>query len=149
MGYYSFAELAAMGIQVPPDRLANSPDQKITVSDLILERLKSGETQWVKHSSTTSKSASETMSEVPQDNDTIKTEVQKAVEELKALGITDNTQEHEREGLGDVVENVLKKFGITEDRFKQWFNLKECGCKERKKFLNGILSWHKKKKEET
>ena len=41
----------------------------------------------------------------------------------------------------EVVEDVLKKFGVTEDRFKLWFNLKECNCTKRKKWLNGLLSW--------
>ena len=31
-----------------------------------------------------------------------------------------------------VVETALNTFGITQDRFKSWFNLKECNCtKER------------------
>lgn len=46
-------------------------------------------------------------------------------------------------GLGDVVEGVLQKFGITEERFKLWFNLKECECSKRKKYLNKLLSWKK------
>lgn len=55
-----------------------------------------------------------------------------------SLDVVDET------GLGDLVENVLTKFGITEERFKSWFNLKECGCSKRKKYLNKLLSWKKK-----
>ena len=48
-------------------------------------------------------------------------------------------------GLCDMVESTLKRLGITEERFKSWFNLKECNCSKRKKWLNNILSWRKKK----
>lgn len=56
-------------------------------------------------------------------------------------GQVSHKTESGRVGLGDVVESALKKFGITEERFKEWFNLKECGCSRRKKWLNGIFSW--------
>jgi len=46
-------------------------------------------------------------------------------------------------GLGDVIEDVLKSFGITQERFKQWFGLQECGCSRRKAWLNRIFSWKK------
>jgi hypothetical protein len=48
-------------------------------------------------------------------------------------------------GLGDVLESTLTKFGITQERYKSWFGLEECGCTERKKWLNGLFSWHTKK----
>jgi hypothetical protein len=35
--------------------------------------------------------------------------------------------------------------GITEEKFKQWFNLDECNCSKRKQWLNGLLSWKKNK----
>jgi len=57
------------------------------------------------------------------------------------MSINDPSVESDEKGLGDVVEEVLQKFGITEERFKEWFNLKECGCTERKKWLNGLFSW--------
>jgi hypothetical protein len=47
--------------------------------------------------------------------------------------------------LGDVLESTLTKFGITQERYKSWFGLEECGCTERKKWLNGLFSWHTKK----
>jgi hypothetical protein len=46
-------------------------------------------------------------------------------------------------GLGDIVETALKSVGITEERFKEFFNLKECNCSKRKAWLNRIFSWKK------
>lgn len=77
------------------------------------------------------------------ENNDIKNEMQPVIDELKKHGITYNSKEHEINGLGDLVEATLKQFGITEERFKRWFNLKECNCTERKKFLNNLFSWRK------
>jgi flavodoxin len=71
----------------------------------------------------------------------IKTEMDPVLEELKKQGINFNTKETEVVGLGDVVEATLTKFGITQERFKNWFGLQECNCTERKKFLNNLFSW--------
>lgn len=79
----------------------------------------------------------------PSENNDIKNEMQPVIDELKKHGITHNSKEHEINGLGDLVEATLKKFGVTEERFKRWFNLKECNCTERKKFLNNLFSWRK------
>ena len=79
-------------------------------------------------------------------NDKIKSEMQPVINDLKAKGVSFNSKESEITGLGDIVEASLKKFGITEERFKAWFNLKECNCNERKKFLNNLFSWKKKSK---
>lgn len=78
----------------------------------------------------------------------IRVEMQPVMQELKEKGVTHNTtpEELERMGLGDVVEATLTKFGITQDRFKSWFGLEECRCTERKKFLNNLFSWERKKK---
>lgn len=75
------------------------------------------------------------------ENDQIKAEMNPVIDELEKRGITFNTKEGEYQGLGDVVESVLQTFGITEERFKQWFNLKECNCNKRKKWLNNLFSW--------
>ena len=77
------------------------------------------------------------------ENEQIKSEMNPVISELKSLGVDQNSNPETYTGLGDVVENVLKKFGITEERFKKWFNLKECNCTERKKFLNNLFSWKK------
>ena len=76
-------------------------------------------------------------------NEDIKTEMDPVIEELKRKGNKHNSKETEMVGLGDLVEETLKKLGITEERFKQWFDLKECNCTERKKFLNNLFSWRK------
>lgn len=78
-------------------------------------------------------------------NPDMKHEMSRVIQDLEKQGIDVNTHldgpNAERIGLGDIVENTLQKFGITEERFKQWFGLKECGCSKRKKWLNGLFSW--------
>ena len=73
----------------------------------------------------------------------IRSEMNNVIKELetKGISINDHMTENSRVGLGDAVEAALKKFGVTEERFKKWFNLKECGCSKRKKWLNGLFSW--------
>jgi len=78
----------------------------------------------------------------------IRSEMQPVIDELKAKGIDFNTSESDIVGLGDVVESVLTKFGITQERFKSWFGLKECNCTERKNWLNNLFSWKVKKQGE-
>ena len=78
------------------------------------------------------------------ENNNIKGEMDDVIEALEKKGINFNTREEEYTGLGDVVENVLNTFGVTQERFKSWFNLKECNCNKRKKWLNNLFSWKKK-----
>ena len=68
-------------------------------------------------------------------------EMNQVIKELENRGIGVNSHMQNTKGLGDVVEDVLTKFGVTEERFKKWFNLKECNCTKRKKWLNGLFSW--------
>ncbi len=82
------------------------------------------------------------------ENDQIKGEMDDVISELEKRGISFNTREDEYTGLGDIVENTLETFGITQERFKSWFNLKECNCNKRKKWLNNLFSWKKKQREE-
>jgi len=77
-------------------------------------------------------------------NDEIREDMTPVIEELERQGVNFNTKEGEYVGLGDVVQSTLEAFGITEERFKQWFNLKECNCAKRKKWLNNLFSWRKK-----
>lgn len=77
-------------------------------------------------------------------NDEIREDMTPVIEELERRGVNFNTKEGEYVGLGDVVESTLQAFGITEERFKQWFNLRECNCAKRKKWLNNLFSWRKK-----
>ena len=75
----------------------------------------------------------------------VKPEMDKVIQELESLGINNNAHmtSPDTKGLGDLVEEVLTKFGITEERFKQWFNLQECNCSKRKAWLNNLFSWKK------
>lgn len=74
----------------------------------------------------------------------IKNEMDEVINQLEKKGVRYN-QGDEITGLGDVVEGVLTSMGITQERFKQWFNLKECNCSKRKKWLNNLFSWKKSK----
>jgi len=74
----------------------------------------------------------------------IKTELDKVIGDLEAKGITQNTTEGDYTGLGDAIEESLNKYGITQERFKEWFGLSDCNCTKRKKYLNGLFKWKKK-----
>ena len=62
----------------------------------------------------------------------IRKEMNEVISELEKRGIDVNSHMSDTRGLGDVVEDVLKTFGVTQERFKSWFNLKECNCTKRK-----------------
>ena len=79
-------------------------------------------------------------------NSEIQKELQPVIDSLKQQGITQNSKYEEVVGLGDIVESTLKSFGITEERFKQFFGLQECNCKERKKWLNNLFTRYVSKK---
>jgi hypothetical protein len=94
------------------------------------------------------KSGENVMSLTPEENDAIKHEIQPVIDELKNKGINFNSSnEGEITGLGDIVESTLNTFGVTQEKFKKWFNLRECNCNERKKWLNNLFSWKKNKDE--
>ena len=76
----------------------------------------------------------------------VRREMNQVINALESQGVDVNSHLSNTKGLGDVVEETLKKFGITEEKFKKWFNLKECGCSKRKKWLNGLFSWKVNKK---
>lgn len=81
-----------------------------------------------------------------EENDAIKQDIDKAIKALEGMGIDKNTHVNNIVGLGDMVESALQSVGITEERFKQFFNLKECNCSKRKAWLNSLFSWHKNSK---
>lgn len=82
-----------------------------------------------------------------EDNDLIKKEMDVAISKLESMGIDPNAHKKEdTTGLGDVIEYALQSVGITEERFKAWFNLKECNCSKRKAYLNNLFSWKKSSK---
>lgn len=81
-----------------------------------------------------------------EENNAIKQEMDQAIKALEASGIGPNAHQNNNNdttGLGDIVESVLQSVGITEERFKAWFNLKECNCSKRKAYLNNLFSWKK------
>jgi len=75
----------------------------------------------------------------------IRKDINRVISELEKQGIQKNSYRlpSHNEGLGDLVEATLTKLGITEKRFREFFNLKECNCTKRKQWLNGLFSWHK------
>ena len=81
--------------------------------------------------------------------DTVRSDMNKVISELEKKGVRVNSyrRAEDNEGLGDIVEETLISLGITEQRFKNFFGLKECNCSKRKKWLNGMFSWHSKNKE--
>lgn len=79
----------------------------------------------------------------------IKKEMNNVIEKLEKQGVNANSHMDaniDQVGLGDVVEKALQSFGITEEKFKEWFNLKECNCSKRKAWLNNLFSWKASKK---
>jgi hypothetical protein len=66
------------------------------------------------------------------------------INELKSKGLDPNQNPQLTKGLGDVVESTLTKFGITQERYKQWFGLQECNCTERKKWLKSFYIYKPK-----
>lgn len=75
----------------------------------------------------------------------IRDEIDPVIKELQELGLKHN-DDYDIVGIGDVVEATLNKFGITQESFKRWFQLSECSCTDRKKFLNGVFHWRMKRK---
>ncbi len=74
----------------------------------------------------------------------IRSDLDRVIRQLEKEGLRHN-DDYDVVGIGDVVESVLNKMGITQDRFKSWTGLSECNCTERKKWLNGILHWRQKR----
>jgi len=83
----------------------------------------------------------------------IKKEMDEVINDLQSQGLNQHSHkgvadEESMTGLGDVVENTLEKFGVTEEKFKKWFGLRECNCSKRKAWLNNLFSWKKSANEE-
>jgi hypothetical protein len=78
--------------------------------------------------------------------DEMENEIDRAIFDMEMNGVNPSTvNDFDEVGLGDMVEGTLKRMGVTEERFKEWFNLKECNCSKRKAWLNKVFSWKKKK----
>jgi len=73
-------------------------------------------------------------------------DIYKAMMEIEAAGITEKDIKEGKEGAGDVVHNILQKFGITPDSVEEWIGIDGgCGCEKRASFLNKILPFKKRK----
>jgi hypothetical protein len=70
--------------------------------------------------------------------------MEQAIAHLENEGVSLENAE-QMEGLGDLLEKTFSTFGITEDRIKRLTGLKECGCTKRKKWLNKVFPFGKKK----
>lgn len=54
---------------------------------------------------------------------------------------TKNTKKQKSKGLGDTVEKVFKATGV--DKVAKWVLGEDCGCNERKEFLNKLFPYTK------
>ena len=66
-----------------------------------------------------------------------------AIRKIEEEGITLENYEEKKEGLGDLISNVLSKVGVTEETVQNWAGIGGCGCSKRKKFLNKIMRFRK------
>lgn len=48
------------------------------------------------------------------------------------------------EGLGDTLQKVFSKFGLTEENIEEAAGIGGCGCQKRRQFLNRIFPYRKK-----
>jgi hypothetical protein len=73
-----------------------------------------------------------------------------AIGEMKNVGVLDANGEIDAssEGLGDTIEKVLSKFGITDEKISRILDMSGCGCSERKSWFNKIFSYKNKAKED-
>lgn len=70
-----------------------------------------------------------------------------AIDEMKENGI-DLDKNEPSKGLGDTIEKVLAKFGITQDKVEKIAGSEGCGCGGRKKWFNKIFNYNKEKEDE-
>lgn len=73
-----------------------------------------------------------------------KRQVDEAIQELEAAGITPEDIEQQKSGVGDIIANIFAKFGITNETVERWVGVDDCGCDKRKQFLNKILPLNKR-----
>lgn len=50
-------------------------------------------------------------------------------------------------GLGDLIEGVLTKFGVTSEKVEKALGVPSCGCSKRKQFLNELFPFARKNDE--
>jgi len=73
-------------------------------------------------------------------------QLNEVVSKIEEEGINLENYEEKKEGLGDVINGVLSKLGITEEAVTKWSGLDKggCGCGKKQQFLNKILPFRKK-----
>lgn len=71
------------------------------------------------------------------------TKLDQVVSQLEAEGIKPSDSIQGSPEIGNTVAKVLNSVGITPEGVQSWLGIKECGCKRRQKFLNGVLSFLK------
>ena len=64
--------------------------------------------------------------------------------EMEKRGIDAGRMDERSKGLGDTIERVLGKLGVSGSRFERLFGIGGCGCDKRKQFLNKIFPYFKK-----
>ena len=74
----------------------------------------------------------------------IRREIENVIGELEKLGVTPNSYiTNNVSNLKEVIDTTLASCGISQERFIEWFSLKECNCTKRKAWLNSLFSWKK------
>jgi len=56
----------------------------------------------------------------------------------------DNFQNKDSTGLGDTLQKVFAKFGLTEENIQKASGMRWCGCHKRRQFLNRIFPYRQK-----
>ena len=71
-------------------------------------------------------------------------EIDEVMNEVEKEGVTLDNYTENKEGLGDLIGNVMSKLGVTEEKIQKWSNIGGCGCSARRQFLNKIMPFRKK-----
>ena len=71
------------------------------------------------------------------------TKLDEVVNKLEKEGVNPNDSIQGSPEIGNKVAGILNSVGITPEGVQSWLGIKECGCKKRQKFLNGVLSFLK------
>lgn len=97
-----------------------------------------------KHSQAREKAAMERINEQIRASQEEEADIDAAIAEisLKAKDV-----DGQMDGLGDYVENILTKFGVTQERVQKALGTTDCGCNKRKQFLNQLFPFARKNDE--
>ena len=73
-------------------------------------------------------------------------QLDEVVSKIEEEGVNLENYEEKKEGLGDLINGVLSKLGITEETVTKWSGLDKggCGCDKKQQFLNKVLPFRKK-----